>query len=391
MLDTELIDFIAQRARAGQTELAQTVRMLVQRRAPLCFDCLSQRADKVFLQPAVFAWLTTNCTTINPYQVFYAALPSEQRPTRLSVTANGHGRAYFPGLGYVAGLFPSATTWIECNNSESIFYSGRRKLHLKPTCYLGPRPAEFTYEPDAILQPIFSRDGADVDYDAVAAEPAQRLCAAALERLANSQPQIYSLLLIATRRIHLYRSAELDSFASLSAHGAAFLNVPDSPSEVFFLDDFAHQGGHVVFNAATLDSERYFRCGAHTPLHDLGASPDDTRTLYSAFHGLFTYSIILSVLSSYLLTDDLECHIEHELRGRIAFYLFKFRMELENLAQPKLYKSDGEYLYQGFLACYEQVQRDCSDEVQGLDLSNQSHVFDYARFAQLNSRATAEV
>lgn len=68
------MDFIAQRARAGQSELAQTVRMLVQRRAPLCFDCLNQRADKVFLQPTVFAWLTSQRTDINPYQVFYAAL-----------------------------------------------------------------------------------------------------------------------------------------------------------------------------------------------------------------------------------------------------------------------------------------------------------------------------
>lgn len=390
MLDVELINFLAQRARAGQCELAQTVRMLVQNRAPLCFESLSHRADKVFLQPSVFAWLTSRRTDINPYQVFYAALPPEHRPTRLSVTANGYGRAYFPGFGYVAGLFPSATTWIDRNNVDGLFYAGRRKLRFAAAQYLGARPIEFTYEPDAMLQPIFWSNGDELDCRAVEMEPTQTLCAAALERLATSLPQLNSLLLIANRRIHLYRCADLNSFASLSAHGAAFLNVPDNASKVFFLDDFAHQGGHVVFNAATLENERYLRRDASTSLRELGADPADTRTLYSAFHGLFTYSMILSVLSDYLLADNVAGRAASELRGRIGFYLLKFRIDLENLAQPTLFKADGEYLYQGFLTCYENVLRECYDEVRGLDFSNQGYVFDYARFAQLNNRTAVE-
>lgn len=390
MLDAEIMDFIAQRARAGQSELAQTVRMLVQRRAPLCFDCLNQRADKVFLQPAVFAWLTSQRTDINPYQVFYAALALDQRPSRLSVAANGRGRAYLPGHGYVAGLTPNGTTWIHCRQPDGAFFAGSKMLRFEPAQYLGTRPTEFTCETDSILQPIFCWDGADVTCDTVETEPAQTQCAAALDRLADSQPRIYSLLLIANRRIHLYRSSELNSFASLSAHGAAFLNVPDNPSEVFFLDDLAHQGGHVVFNVATLDTERYLRCDASTSLRDLGADPSDTRSLYAAFHGLFTYSMILSVLGTYLLSDDPQGRIGHELRGRIAFYLLKFRIDLQNLAQPRLFKADGEYLYQGFLACYEKVLRECYDEVRGLDLSNQGYIFDYDRFALLHRREFAD-
>lgn len=324
MLDAEIINFVAQRARAGQAELAQTVRKLVQSRAPLCFDSLSQRADKIFLQPAVFAWLTSRRADINPYQVFYAALPLDQRPSRLSVTANGYGHAYLPGFGYVAGLFPSGRTWIDRNSLDGVFYAGRRKLRFAPAQYLGARPIEFTCEPDALLQPIFCRDGDELDCRTVEAEPAQALCAAALERLAASLPQFYGLLFIANRRIHLYRCAQLNSFATLSAHGAALLNVPDNPSEVFFLDDFAHQGGHVVFNSATLDNARYLRCNANTFLHNLGADPTDTRTVYSAFHGLFTYSMILSVLSHCLLTDAPAGRVSNELRGRIGFYLLKF-------------------------------------------------------------------
>lgn len=390
MLDAEIMDFIAQRARAGQAELAQTVRMLVQRRAPLCFDCLNQRADKIFLQPATFAWLTTRRTDINPYQVFFAALPLDQRPSRLSVAANGRGRAHLPGHGYVAGLVPNATAWIDYRQADGAFFAQGRKLRFEPAHYLGSRPMEFTCEPDTIVQPIFCWNGTEVACDTVEAEPAQTLCAAALERLAHSQSKIYSLLRITNRRIHIYRSSELNSFASLSAHGAAFLNVPDNPSEVFFLDDFAHQGGHGVFNAATLDNGRYLRCDANTSLHDLGVDPADTRSVYAAFHGLFTYSMILSVLGTYLLSDDPQGRIGHELRGRIAFYLLKFRIDLQNLAQPRLFKADGEYLYQGFLACYEKVLRECHREVQGLDLSNQGYVFDYDRFALLHRHAAAQ-
>lgn len=387
MLQDAILDFIDEQARAGQEELAHTISQLVQRRAPACYERMSHASHDAFLEPAVFAWLTAQRDDLDPYHTLYGALPLWDRPRRLQVTVDSQGRVYLPSCGYLEGLVPNSATTVERSLPEAPFLSAGQRINFVPAQRLESHHLEISHHMDTFLRPFFAAASSSApDATALGSADAQRatvLCARALARLERLCPAIYKLLRIANRRIHLYRSTEPNSFAALSIHGAAFFNVPVQASEVFFLDDFAHQGGHVVFNAATLNQSRYLRRCGETPLREIGADPADSRTLYAAFHGLFTYSLILTVLSACFRSGVVETQDAHELRGRIAFYLLKFRIDLENLAQSGLLAQDGRYLYQGFLACYESVLAELHGAVQGLDLSNQGYVFDYGHFTAL--------
>ena len=56
-----------------------------------------------------------------------------------------------------------------------------------------------------------------------------------------------------------------NSFATIKAHGMAFFNVyQDEYDEVFFVDDIAHQTGHIIFNVMIYESNRFFKKDKNT-------------------------------------------------------------------------------------------------------------------------------
>ena len=58
-----------------------------------------------------------------------------------------------------------------------------------------------------------------------------------------------------------------NSFATLSAQGIGFFNAyQDNYDEVFFVDDIAHQTGHIIFNVMIYESNQFFRKDKKTVL-----------------------------------------------------------------------------------------------------------------------------
>src|SRR5262249_42022183 len=109
----------------------------------------------------------------------------------------------------------------------------------------------------------------------------------AFELLKRWHQRYYDNVLKATKRIVIFNSDRMNSFASMSAHGIAFLNASVCDDEIFFLEDIAHQCGHIVFNALTFETEAYLAVDPDTPLWTYNNRPLETRTVYEAVHGVF--------------------------------------------------------------------------------------------------------
>src|SRR2546422_3580281 len=90
-------------------------------------------------------------------------------------------------------------------------------------------------------------------------------------------------------------------------------------------------------------------------MRDFCHDQEDPRTLYSALHGLFTFSTILWTLQACAADGQLSDRQRHETLGRIAFNLKKFAVDLNNLAAPGLFTADGRALYELFESVYETV------------------------------------
>ena len=187
----------------------------------------------------------------------------------------------------------------------------------------------------------------------------------------------------------LFQAEEPNSFAALSAHGLVFLNVPASADEVFFLEDMAHQGAHVLFNAMTLDKHRYLSIAPDTPVDEQPSAAEGSarppRSVYTVFHALATYMVICPVLSRVLeQAGGLDARQRHELNGRLVYTLYKFRWDLSLLKGWPCLTARGRLIYRRMQACFDHTWQTQNALIQRLDLSNQPYNFCYERFALLN-------
>ncbi len=393
MINHEFIQYITSAAHHGQCELAVTLHGLLSRHAPELTELIADEA--ALLEPALFSWFTARRHDIDLQQILYSYLPESARPLRLKLTADAHGIAHLPRVGYITGLTPLQQSDANIHNIANHWMAAplnhTSAMNFTPARFSAAGIMEFTYHLDPIVWPLFTETenihAATVAMDEVA--ELQNTFNHALTLMRKIRPDIYQLLCIANRRVQLYQAEAPNSFATLSMHGTAFLNRVERPSPIFFLDDFAHQGGHVVFNAATLNNERFLNINPKSLLCDIVKNCSDQRTLYSAFHGLFTYSLIVTVLLEGLLHQLFTTPQADEARARLGFYLLKFQRDLKSLAQPTFYTAEGTLLYRGFHACYETAIDRYAHELQGLDYSNQPYVFHYGRFNELNQSCAA--
>ena len=375
----------------AQTALADTVRGLVYQADPDLFDRLDFEDDRTFLEPALFTYFTTETPRATLEQLLFSYTPTASRPRRLRVYADANGAAYLPGVGWLETAACRAFCDVRWDAAADAFPSGEdgaRRTLTSPEVVDG---IHVDHRFDALLRRFVADAWAGPGCRIRPLRYAAHVAALgrALSIMRREAPALFAAVRTVTRRIQLYDADRPYSFASLSAHGVAFLNVADDSSEVFFLDDLAHQCGHVMFNALTQEKERFLARPAQTPLREVCRDEPDPRTFYSAFHGLFTYTAILRVLQACEASAKASARQRHESLGRIAFNLRKFGLDLESLAGPGLFTADGRALYELFAGVHDTVSSAYGGAARDLDLSDQPYVFDYARFAARNQGAAA--
>lgn len=173
-------------------------------------------------------------------------------------------------------------------------------------------------------------------------------------------------------------------------HGTAYFNTENKlQTPVFFIDDIAHQCGHIVFNVLTLDTPKYLKVPKDHPLKNYSTNPGEMRGAYGAFHGLFTYTCILNaldhVLQSQYFTDE---NLRFEALGRIGFYLSKFYLDLKLMNNPEILTEDGLDSHRQFQEGFELIANQYGKEVRKFDYNNQLYTFQYDLFLEVNAIST---
>jgi HEXXH motif-containing protein len=197
-------------------------------------------------------------------------------------------------------------------------------------------------------------------------------------------PDLADEIIAGTRLVVLFQAEQPNSFATLSAHGAIFLNVNGAIDEVYFIEDIAHQAGHVTFNALTLAKERFLLINPDTPLGGPHGNDRESRTVYSAFHGMFTYVTIGQALAAVLERHVFDARQAHEALGRLGLVLRKFNHDLALLDRAEFWTPLGRRCWRQFESIFAGQQARYAPITQGFDYSNQPYVFDYHLFAELN-------
>lgn len=190
-----------------------------------------------------------------------------------------------------------------------------------------------------------------------------------------------------------------NSFASLSAQGISFFNsYQEDYDEVFFVDDIAHQTGHVIFNLMIFDSNLFFRKNKNTILEIINM-PDgsfiENRDLHVIFHALYTYYTSLICLSTCLENNVFNDRQKHEAMGRIAFYINKCYKDLLLVDNPinsenksnEYFTNDGLKIYRELKNKWKEMYKKWFEITNHFDLSNQPYNFTYSNFLELNPKS----
>lgn len=290
-------------------------------------DDLSATGDlpvAAFFEPRLFSQLgqhgVFDATTLSQLTLSDAVDRTRPVPAR----TDRDGVLALPGLGLVRTTLPSTAVTVALDAAGAtatlapVGEGGAiQEYAVEPAMLLPGTRVELVAHVDPVLAGFLAEHvGPPADTEHVDARDHAAALADALALIEQVSPGYHRLLVESLRGVVLYRHATAESFAALGMHGLVFLNVPESPTLDYFVEELTHQGGHVLFSEATLQRSDFFLIDPDSPLSEPLAR-DDARDLYGFFHGLFTEhmesQIVRAVLDSGLVGGEHEADFRHHL------------------------------------------------------------------------------
>lgn len=385
------MQWLADVVASGQDHLSRTLRALTYRADPELFEVLDETDGAVFLEPLLFAHFAVKQPRISLPQIVLGYVDPSLYPDAMEVQSDAAGTIYLPRIGYFLTEARDRTLVLRWDPDPS-----------HAALLDGDAPVAFRFEevpriPGTSIE--LGRHGSPLLAD-LAAESSPHGAdfrvvdershgwadhlARALELIRTHWPAYHRQIEATVRQVVLFQSDTLNSFATLSAHGVAFLNVRAHDDEVFFVDDLLHQCGHVMFNAATGRRTDYVAVDLEAPIGAFNGHRDDDRPVYIVLHGAFTEFAMVHGLR---LCDErgvFSGRKAHELAGRLAFIAQKAAIDLRNLADESLLTPAGRALYETFRAAFERLRRDRPELLSSYRMAGQPYNFSYELFARAN-------
>jgi len=391
-----LCQYFHQDVMNGMGAIADTMKSLLYSQAPDLFTVLDFDRDEIFLEPLLFAYFNhpnpDQCATLP--QLVLGYLNSAVRPVSIPVVSAGDGAIYLPQIGYFKTALPHARLDLVCDNGvfhlehhgENVAYTFEERLIvagglLEVYRYNHPLFAPYYIPSD--------REINDLPPVAVDVEGAVKRHISHLERalaiLKQYSPALYEEILATNRRITLFHNPAVNCFVTLAVHGAIFLaTIPDN-DEVFFVEELIHQCSHNAFNAILFDKASYFKIDVeHELLGEHLHRPSETRTLYSAIHGLYTVTKRYEVFEVLYRENIFQGQQKHEFLGRIGDLKQRLHTGLDDLNFDQVYTPKGLEMFQLLRQTGDEKAKHLQDVDGVFDFSNQPAEFSYAKFAELN-------
>ena len=371
----------------GERLLAALVRNRLGTMVPDLLELMDPPDNEVFLEPLLFATLNEKEFSYPIAPIVFGYMSVAHRPREIPALSDRDGLVYLPKIGYFITDCRNQELRLSWRESVSdwIMYSGMEKLpyRFENLQTIANGQIEIVPHIHPLWNRLFPEKERTVENRTITIKHLENI-RNAFEIIHALHPWLYGNMLRCIRKIVIFHSNQMNSFASMFAHGTAFLNASDCDDEVFFVEDLAHQCGHVLFNAVTLGLDQYFAVDPDTPLKTFTSMDSETRTLYDAFHGVFTEALMIQSLNSCHENNDFKGRQAHELLGRIAFILRRFGTDLHCLIEPGIFTEKGNFLLHNIFQEFKGRVAQHSRIVREFDFSNQPYNFNYDKFVELN-------
>lgn len=388
----------------GRTKILENVKVLIYKENPQIFELLDFENDVIFNEPFLFAYFYEKNKSITLMQLLWGYISKEKRPQSIKALVDKFGYIYLPNIGWFKTNLSDQEVVIKYTDQAdniSISIDGNEiNFHFEPILLTENQHFEIVRHQHPLLSKHFFDSNNNiirVEIDNVTITQKYSLSKAFL-LIQNFEPEFYKLLKLAIFKVVIFKDilVQRNSFATLSVHGCAFFNAfQEEYDEIFFVEDIGHQCGHVIFNNLTYGREDLFKISKETVIKEKGffgmiVNLLESRTLYVAFHAIFTYYGITRCLLACLSNAELTTLQKHEAMGRLAFCFRKYRNDIKLLSKVArdgrsfYFTEHGNELFEPMVSLYNKVQIEFGKQLLKINLFNQPYNFSVKKFHKSN-------
>lgn len=363
------------------TKLVEAIQLLIYKENPTLLEKIDFEDDNIFLEPLLFAYFNSKADDLFSKEMLTEIMQGyfvEKEPLLLKESFNKEEIAYVPNLGY--------------------FHKERNKVD--DICIIQNTSIEFLIHPIIHLKTIFKNfNGNVLDDNKIKISKEQSLkhknaLVNAFQCIKKSDKVHFDLIEKCCKKIILFKTnpKNTNSFATINSHGIAFFNVyQDDYDEVFFIDDIAHQTGHIIMTTILFERKKYFLIDENKNIGKFTNNESEYRSFYVLFHALYTYYTTFLCLDACLNSNCFDKRKTHEAKGRLGFYLQKCKSDLINFQKVINYhnglqnvlSSEGIEIFQNIENKYFEILKK-HEEVTFFKFKNQPYNFTYSEFIKLN-------
>lgn len=364
-------------------QFVEIIKTLVYKQSPGIIENVDYENDDVFLEPLLFSYFNGKKDNLFPKEALEEILQGyfiKNKKIKLKYSFNKNGIAYVPKVGYFkkGDLLPFDDIKLILNTGIELIK--HEIIHLK----------------------YVFRDLNENSIDENLIEISSTLNNQFIKKLENAFsyikkycPDHYKLIEQCCKKVVLFKTnpENTNSFATIKAHGIAFFNVyQEDYDEVFFVDDIAHQTGHIILTTLTFIRKDYFLIDENLDIKSIVNNPKEYRSFYILFHALYTYYTTLLCLDNCIESNCFNPKQNHETKARIGFYLIKYNSDLRKLYKlanyyggfAKILSKNAIPVFKTVNNKYLNMEEKWRNVVKKFNYDNQPYNFTYKKFTKLN-------
>lgn len=326
--------------------------------------------ENIYLDPLIFSYF--NCKKYNfiPKEALEEILQGyflERETIRLNHSFNKYGKAYIPRVGY----FKKGET----EPFEPVLVEGDFEIvkEIHPT---QERYFIESYKGHVVNQ--------NPDHSPVWKKHHKELFRA-VNIIKKYLPNFYDQLIFANRKIYLHDNPRILNFTTVETLGMLYFYVVGDFNLIYFIEELIHEGSHNYLYYMVHNRRDYFKIDVdNLVMRDFTKQTWDYRTIYGAFHGLFTVTRRVECFDKLLTQNIFSGREKHELLGRLTDQFARFRTGLELLNLNKVYTEKGLELYNTLDTRCASILKKYATLTDVFDLRNRDLDFRYDDFCNLN-------
>jgi hypothetical protein len=382
----------------GSKKLIENIKILLYKQNLDIFEILDFENEVIYKEPLLFAYFNNKSTQILSIESVICGYSDRNRIVKL--VSDEFGKIYLPNVG-----------WLLTKNINDYFVFDKTDFKL----FKEDIEVDFIFEKIELLEntaiellkysvPILKQfyfntenELLDVEIEKITQKHKKNITKA-YNLIKKHVPTQFELIEKCAPKCVVFNidTYQRNSFATLSAQGISFYNAyQEDYDEVFFVDDIAHQTGHVIFNVIIYESNIFFKKDKTTTLEIINM-PDgnivEKRDLHVIFHALYTYYTSFLCLDACLEKNVFEGKQKHEALGRIAFYISKCYRDLLLIDNPissetksnECFTANGLLIYKELKQKWKEMYVKWFEKTKHFDMSNQPYNFTYSLFLELN-------